>query len=146
MPSLKCFFAPTPSVRQPLFDSSDLIGGGGGLQFVEEASCLQVSFFAYSCVWEFFCLKSEKSSCPQNFCPQFWGRKWARQFYGRLEKCVLSAGKKTHVHKTPRFRFFFGGGGGSADFIFMGARIFWLKMELLLLILGVFCRQRPGAN
>ena len=23
----------------------------------------------------------------------FWGRKWLRQFYGRLEKCVLSAGK-----------------------------------------------------
>ena len=41
-------------------------------------------------------------------------------------KCVLSAGK-SHVHKIPRFR---GGGivgcflGGSADFIFMGARIF----------------------
>ena len=51
-----------------------------------------------------------------------------RQFYGRLEKCVLSAGK-THVHKIPRLRggvvfwvFFWGGGG--ADFIFMGARIF----------------------
>ena len=50
-----------------------------------------------------------------------------RQFYGRLEKCVLSAGK-THVHKIPRFRrggvcwVFFG--GGSADIIFMGARIF----------------------
>ena len=52
------------------------------------------------------------------FCPQFWGRKWLHQFYGRLEKCVLSAGK-THVHKIPPFR-----GGGSADFIFMGARIF----------------------
>ena len=24
--------------------------------------------------------------------PQFWGRKWLRQFYGRLEKCVRSAG------------------------------------------------------
>ena len=50
-----------------------------------------------------------------------------RQFYGRLEKCVLSAGK-TWVHKIPRFRggdFGFGGrGGGSADFIFMGAGIF----------------------
>ena len=51
-----------------------------------------------------------------------------RQFYGRLEKCVLSAGK-THVHKIPRFFWgvfwvFFSGGGGSADFIFMGARIF----------------------
>ena len=42
--------------------------------------------------------------------------KWLRQFYGRLEKCVLSAGK-SHVHKIPRF----GGGGvfwvyGRADF------------------------------
>ena len=55
-----------------------------------------------------------------------------RQFYGRLEKCVLSAGK-THVHKIPRFRgggyFGFWGGGGSADFIFMGARIF-LKFSI----------------
>ena len=50
-----------------------------------------------------------------------------RQFYGRLEKCVLSVGKN-HVHKIPRFRgggiwvFFFG--GGECRFIFMGARIF----------------------
>ena len=45
-----------------------------------------------------------------------------RQFYGRLEKCVLSAGK-THVHKIPRFR---GGGGlfwvlgGDCRFYFYG--------------------------
>ena len=68
------------------------------------------------------------------FCPQFWGRKWLRQFYGRLEKCVLSAGK-TNVHKIPRFRGgegilgFFGGGAGSADFIFVGARIFLKVLE-----------------
>ena len=51
-----------------------------------------------------------------------------RQFYGRLEKCVLSAGK----HMSIKFLVlggggilgFGGGGGGSADFIFMGARIF----------------------
>ena len=59
-----------------------------------------------------------------------------RQFYGRLEKCVLSAGK-THVHKIPRFRgrgiLGFGGGGGSADFIFMGARIFLIKCLCWLL-------------
>ena len=49
-----------------------------------------------------------------------------RQFYGHLEKCVLSAGK------TMSIKFFvFGGGGildfgggGGADYIFMGARIF----------------------
>ena len=56
-----------------------------------------------------------------------------RQFYGHLEKCVLSAGK-THVHKIPRFRgrgILGFRGGGSADFIFMGARIF-LKQRLKL--------------
>ena len=46
-------------------------------------------------------------------------------FMDALEKCVLSAGKKTHVHKIPRLRgVFWVLGGGSADFIFMGARIF----------------------
>ena len=42
-----------------------------------------------------------------------------------MEKCVFSAGK-TLVHKIPRFRggVFWVLGGGSADFIFMGARIF----------------------
>ena len=64
------------------------------------------------------------------FCPQFWGRKWLRQFYGRLEKCILSAGK-SHVHKIPRFR----GGGGNVWVLgrevpilfFMGARVFLNK-------------------
>ena len=48
-------------------------------------------------------------------------------FMDAWKKCVLSAGlekmrsfcRSTHVHKIPRF-----GGGGSADFMFMGARIF----------------------
>ena len=45
-----------------------------------------------------------------------------RQFYRRLEKCILSA-RKTHVHKIPRFR----GGGvfwvlgrGECRFYFYG--------------------------
>ena len=46
-----------------------------------------------------------------------------RQFYGHLEKCVLSAGKTMSV-KFPFFGGVFWGGGGSADFIFMGARTF----------------------
>ena len=68
---------------------------------------------------------SEKSLCPQNSCPQFWGRKWLRQFYGHLEK-MPSFCRKTRVRKIPRFRggYFGFGGGGSADFIFMGAGIF----------------------
>ena len=52
-----------------------------------------------------------------------------RQFYGHLEKCVLSAVKTVSV-KFLLFRGGFGGGGGSADFIFMGARIF-LKLFCL---------------
>ena len=51
-----------------------------------------------------------------------------RQSYGRLEKCVLSAGK-THAHKIPRFRgggilgFFWGGGG--VLILFLWARGFF---------------------
>ena len=48
-----------------------------------------------------------------------------RQFYGRLEKCVLSAGK-THAHKIPRFLGgiwgFFGGGG--VPILFYGRKDF----------------------
>ena len=40
--------------------------------------------------------------------------------------------RKNPVHKIPRFRgegyFGFGRGGGSADFIFMGARIFLIEL------------------
>ena len=53
-------------------------------------------------------------------------------FMSAWKKCVLSAGK-THVHKIPLFRgggyFGFFGGGGSADFIFMAARIFLIFFE-----------------
>ena len=78
------------------------------------------------CVW--YGDNSEKSWCPcKIYCLQFRRRKWLRQFHARLEKCVLSAGE-THAHKIPRLRgggyFVFFLGGGSADFIFMGARIF----------------------
>ena len=70
---------------------------------------------------------SEKSSCPKIFRPQFWGRKWLRQFYGRL--AIFGS----FCWKTPMpIKFlvlwgghgFFGRGGGSADFIFMGVGIF----------------------
>ena len=56
-------------------------------------------------------------------CPQFWGQKWVRQFYGHLEK-MRSFCRKNHVRKIPLFWGGVLGGGGSADFIFMGARIF----------------------
>ena len=52
-----------------------------------------------------------------------------RQFYGRLEKCVLSAGKTHFFHKIPRFRgggyFGFGGGGGGVPILFLWARGFF---------------------
>ena len=52
-----------------------------------------------------------------------------RQFYGHLEK-MRSFCRKNHVRKIPLFWGGFLGGGGSADFIFMGARIF-LKFTTL---------------
>ena len=61
-------------------------------------------------------------------------------FMGAWKKCALSAGK-THVHKIPRFRgggvfwAFGGGGGGSADLIFMGARIFLILWRALTKLL-----------
>ena len=59
---------------------------------------------------------SEKSSCPSNFCPQFWGRKWLRQFYGHVEK-LRSFCRKTHVHK-----FLVLGGGGILGFFWGGGK------------------------
>ena len=63
----------------------------------------------------------------KDFCPQFWGRKWLRQFHGHLEKCALSAGKP-HAHK---FLVFGGGGilgfflgGGKCRFYFYGRKDF----------------------
>ena len=44
-------------------------------------------------------------------------------FMDTWKKCVLSAGKPMSI-KFSVFKGGFGGGGGSADFIFMGARIF----------------------
>ena len=71
------------------------------------------------------CFNQKNPRVRKIVCPLFWGRKWLRQVYGRLEKCVLSA-RKAHVHKIPRFRrggilVFFGGGGrfyfhGRTDF------------------------------
>ena len=54
-----------------------------------------------------------------------------RQFYGRLEKCVLAAGKN-RVHEIPRFRggyfgFFFG--GGECRFYFYGRADFLAKEQ-----------------
>ena len=45
---------------------------------------------------------------------------------------MRSSAGKTHVRKIPPFRGggFWGGGGGSADFIFMGARIFLMKIQV----------------
>ena len=66
-------------------------------------------------------------------CLQLWGRKWLRQFYGHLEK-MRSTCRKNHAHKIPRFRgggILGLGGGGSADFIFMGARIFLIMLQIL---------------
>ena len=38
-------------------------------------------------------IDSENPRVRKIICPQFCGWKWLRQFYGRMENCVLSAGK-----------------------------------------------------
>ena len=45
--------------------------------------------------------------------PQFWGRKWLGQFYGRPDILVLSAGKP-YAHNLPRFK------GGILEFFERG--------------------------
>ena len=57
-----------------------------------------------------------------NVCPQFWGRKWLHQFYGRLEKMRLFC-RKNHVREIPRF---FWGGGGYFGFFGGGVSILFL--------------------
>ena len=57
--------------------------------------------------------------------------------------------RKTHVHKISRFRgdfgFWRGGGGGSADCIFMGARIFLIITESIRFALKQTSTQ-PGKD
>ena len=66
------------------------------------------------------------------------GRKWLRQFYGRL--------KTSMPIKFPVFgggTFFLGGGGG-ADYIFMGARIFFLILGCCERVLCFMGREVKG--
>ena len=87
------------------------------------------------------------------FCPQFWGRKWLRQYFiGTWKKCAPSAGR-SHVHEIPRFGgeggvFWVLGVGGGADFIFMGAGIFpnWLGAKISAQILGAFFFRNWGGS
>ena len=87
-------------------------------------------------------------------CPQFWGRKWLRQFYGYVEK-LRSFCKKTHVHKIPRFRggggiLGFGGGGGKCRFYFYGRKDFADFSPCFSifppLLLEILCRFSPGST
>ena len=61
------------------------------------------------------------------FCLQFWGRKWLRQFYGRLEKCVRSAGKAMSIKFLVLgggVIWVWGGGGGKCRLYFYGREDF----------------------
>ena len=61
------------------------------------------------------------------FPPVILGRKWLRQFHGRLAFLASFCKENPHAHKNPPFRGgfwgFLEGGGGSANFIFMGVGI-----------------------
>ena len=59
------------------------------------------------------------------FCPQFWGRKWLRQFYGRLENFWFFLQEKPMSIKF----LLLGGGGRECPFYFYGREDFsdiWL--------------------
>ena len=62
-------------------------------------------------------------------CPQFWGRKWLRQFYGHLENMPSFCRRNLRVHKIPRFRGgylgVFRGGGVKVPILFLWARGFF---------------------
>ena len=76
---------------------------------------------------DFVAIYQQKPRVRKIVCPQFWGQKWLRQFYGGLEK-MRPFCRKNHVHKIPRFRgggyFGFGGGGGECRFYFYGREDF----------------------
>ena len=59
--------------------------------------------------------------------------------YGRLEKCVLSAGKKTHVHKIPRFRWggILGFWGGEVPILFYGREDFDVRFRIATILFMV---------
>ena len=55
------------------------------------------------------------------FCPHFWGRRWVRQFYGRLE-FLLSFRRKTSIRIKFRGGGHFGFWGGGVPILFLWAR------------------------
>ena len=65
-----------------------------------------------------FCQKNPR--VRKIICPQFWGRKWLRQFYGRLEKL------RSFCRKTSMPIKFLGLGGGILDFGGEGVPILFL--------------------
>ena len=69
-------------------------------------------------------LSQKNPRVRKNSCPQFWGRKWLRQFYGRLE-FLRSLCRKTSM--SIKFLFFWGWGGilglgGGVPILFLWAR------------------------
>ena len=60
------------------------------------------------------------------FCPQFWGRKWLRQFYGHLEQNAFFMQEKP---MSIKFLLLGGGGGfwggGGVPILFLWARGFF---------------------
>ena len=97
--------------------------------------------------------ESENPRVRNIFCPRFRGRKRLRQFYVRLENAFFLQEKPMPI----KFLVWGGGGvfwvffgGGSADFIFMGARIFSEEKNSLRLypvILGHLAPSKsPGRN
>ena len=108
-PDISNFLAPTPSRGRPL--PHRRISGPKSLG-------LGSFVFPHSCV-KF--LKKKILVSVKHSCPQFWGRKWLRQFYGRLE-FLFSLCRKTSM--SIKFLVLGGGGfgvgGGKCRFYFYG--------------------------
>ena len=101
-----------------------------------------ISLVLFSQDFDDMAVMNQKNPRVRKICVRNSGAGNARvNFMDAWKKCALSAGK-THVHKVPRF----GGGGviwvflggGSADFIFMGARIFLNEVPCFFFFLAGF--------
>ena len=144
-----CIFTPTPQ-REELggFLVANFLSyfpKENGLKFVTPETSENFTTFPRQgkklITWNSLCgrLHVKNPRVRKMFCPQFWGRKWLCQFYGRLEKCALFLQEKP---MSIKFLVLGGGGyfgfwgGGKCRFYFYGREDFsdsyklWIRQNL----------------
>ena len=100
------------------------------LEFTERVSCGAQGFAFVGVYFVFLGVLFRKISCPQFCCLQFLGRKWLRQFYGRLAFFGYPMPIKFRV-------------------LGEGVRVFWKGVAVPILFLwarGFFLTCEGGAN